>query len=717
MSSENKEEILANFQSITGIDDVGEAFSHLEETNWDLMAAIQRVIPQDDEIQPPLLTEAEPMVPFSYHASTSTTALNNFSSESSTSSTCPRWFKNTRNHSKNNTAADSAFVPVSSNSADDDLIDLASDMDLDASMSSTSSTTTKQILFNIHFDQKIFDIRLPSTATIEQLKKKVNDVTGIPICRQAIRGWPPAKLREAQIPTTKLSNLNLSPENELILIDLTEEGYMDFENNIFHNYISDEITGRLDKMFKLTIVQQPEGNRHELMFPGRTTVQEVKTNVYYVTDIPVRHQEWTGWPQSCENDSTLAQSGIQLTHNFILQNGSSKIRFNTNSATVTSTLPPRTANVMGLDTDSSTDEFEDASDFNNCEEFFTDPPPVQSASRHLISNNTDNETTGSLEFLDNYKQRFGEPHPIFFSGSLEDALKEACHKPARERKLLAIYLHHGESILTNVFCDRLMKHESILQTFAENFIVYGWDLTHESNKHLLLSSVTGCISNTASLTVRNISIDKLPSILIIGKSRLSGRTSCEVLSVIHGNVGLDDLMSRLLESVEMYNEHLQVEIAEEDARALRDQVKAEQDMAYQQTLQADIAKEEAKQQKEAAIAAERKRLASERAEEDARRESIRLVAKQSLPHEPAETEKNISKIRVRKPTGDFLERRFYINNTLEDLLNFVASHGFLIEDYKLISSWPRRDLTSVNATQTLQHLKLYPQETVILEER
>lgn len=149
------------------------------------------------------------------------------------------------------------------------------------------------------------------------------------------------------------------------------------------------------------------------------------------------------------------------------------------------------------------------------------------------------------------------------------------------------------------------------------------------------------------MTVRNISVDKLPSILVIGKSRLSGRTSCEVLSVIHGkfslfyffklrdfysncfsllgNVGLDDLLSRLLESVEMYNEHLQVEIAEEDARAARDQVKAEQDMAYQETLQADIAKEAAKRQKEAALAAERQRLESERAEEDARRESIRLV--------------------------------------------------------------------------------------------
>lgn len=75
----------------------------------------------------------------------------------------------------------------------------------------------------------------------------------------------------------------------------------------------------------------------------------------------------------------------------------------------------------------------------------------------------------------------------------------------------------------------------------------------------------------------------------------------------------------------MYNDHLKVEIAEEDARAARDQVKAEQDMAYEQTLQADIAKEAARRQKEAAIAAERQRLESEKAEEEARRESIRMV--------------------------------------------------------------------------------------------
>jgi len=75
----------------------------------------------------------------------------------------------------------------------------------------------------------------------------------------------------------------------------------------------------------------------------------------------------------------------------------------------------------------------------------------------------------------------------------------------------------------------------------------------------------------------------------------------------------------------MFEEQLQVEIRQEDERAARDQVKAEQDMAYQETLEADMAKDAAKRQKEAAQLAERKRMESERAEEDARRESIRLV--------------------------------------------------------------------------------------------
>lgn len=690
--SENKEEILANFQSISGIDDVGEAFSHLEETNWDLTAAVQRVIPQTSweqqessnvnvDIPPP--PPAAPPKMFE--------SLNNLSAAGAGTSSNPQ----------------RRSTDIASTSNDANIINLTSDIDLG---SSRRNDAQNNIIFNIHFNHEIFTIILPTSATIEQLKREIADATNVPMCRQALRGWPPEKLSDAQKPTTRLSSLGLSQENELILIDMTEDGFMDFEN--------EEVTRRFDDTFTLTIVEQPGGRQTQLKLNGRTTVQEVKQNLYYITDIAVRNQEWTGWPSGCDNYTTLAQSGIELSHNFIVENIAERQQQEQQQANNSKPATNARQNALPNDTDSSADEFEDASEFNGSEEFFTDsPPPVVPPSRHLIPNNIDNESSGSIQFLENYVQRFGEPHPAFYTGSLEDALKLACQKPARERKLLAIYLHHGESILTNVFCDHLMKHESIIQTFAQNYILYGWDLTFESNKHMFLSSITACVSNTASLTVRNIAVDKLPSILVIGKSRLSGQSSCEVLSVIHGNVGLDDLLSRLIDAAEIYTQHLQVEIREEDERAARHQVKAEQDYAYEQTLQADMAKEAAKRQKEAAIAAERQRLESEKAEEDARRESIRVVAEQSLPAEPPAEEKDVSKIRVRKPSGEFLERRFYPHNTLQDLLNFVAANGFLIDEYKLISTWPRRDLTTIDASQTLKSLKLYPQETVIVDER
>ncbi|XP_034476126.1 FAS-associated factor 1 isoform X3 [Drosophila innubila] len=575
---------------------------------------------------------------------------------------------------------------------------LTSSINLDPSRQNNNQNI---LLFNIHFNQQLYQIRMPSNATIEQLKRKIFDVTNVPQCRQALRGWPPSRASEAQLAETQLCNLGLAPENELILVDLTDDGFMDTEQ--------DESTQRLDKMFKLHIVEEPEGRRTTLNLVGRTTIEELKTKVYYITNTPVRHQEWSGWPSGCDNETNLAQSGIEQSHEFILRNIADRVQNNSN--------PITSSEVVNLDSESSADEFEDATDFNNSEYIFSDSPPVQPLNRHLITNNTNDETSGSAQFVENYKQRFGEPHPDFFVGSLENALRLACHKPAKERKLLAIYLHHGESILTNVFCDHLMKDDGIILTFRENFVLYGWDMTYESNKDMFLSSLTACINNTASLTARNIKLDKLPAIMLVGKSRMMGRQTCEVLSVIHGNIGLADLQSRLFDTTVLYEEQLQGEIREENERAARDQVKAEQDMAYEETLQADMAKEAAKRQKEAAQAAERKRIESERAEEDARRESIRLVAKQSLPQEPAEHEANISKIRVRKPTGDHLERRFYIHDTLQDLLNFVAANGFLIDEYKVFSGWPRRDLTAIEASQTLEGLKLYPQETVILEER
>lgn len=694
--SENKDEALTSFQSITGIDDVGEAFSHLEAADWNLVEALSRVIPHEDAP----LTSPHPILVPEPPARNPVESTNGFRppgyDEMPGTSNASGFFAAALQNQNQNLNLNQPHIqqrfPTSQL-----LAQLTSSINLDPASSQNNNQNV--ITFNIHFNQQLYQLRLPSEATVEQLKRKIFAETSVPVCRQAIRGWPPSKASDAQQLGTRLCNLDLSPENELILVDLTEDGFMDTEQ--------DEVTQRVDKDFTI-FIQFESDPPLTLSLPGRMTVQEVKMNVFDIKSIPVRHQEWTGWPNGCDNDTTLAQSGIGLSHRFAVRS--------TERSAPTNSNQHNAFDVVTVDSESSTDEFEDATDFNNAEYIFTDSPPAQPPNRHLIPNDTDDEISGSTQFVENYKARYGEPCPEFFVGSLENAKQLACLRSAKERKLLAIYLHHGKSILSNVFCDQLMKHESIIQTFKVKFVLYGWDMTYESNKDMFLSSLTACISSNASLTARNIKLDKLPAIMLVGKSRQLG-SNCEVLSVIHGNIGLDDLLTRLIETCEMFEEQLQVEIRQEDERAARDQVKAEQDMAYQETLQADMAKDAAKRQKEAAQLAERKRMESERAEEDARRQSIRLVAQQSLPQEPSEQETGTSKIRVRKPTGDFLERRFFINNNLQDLLNFVTANGFLIEEYKLISSWPRRDLTAIESSQTLESLKLYPQETVILEER
>lgn len=69
------------------------------------------------------------------------------------------------------------------------------------------------------------------------------------------------------------------------------------------------------------------------------------------------------------------------------------------------------------------------------------------------------------------------------------------------------------------------------------------------------------------------------------------------------------------------------------------------------------------------------------------------------------------------PNGETWQRRFTASDKLSSVLDFMTSHGYFTEEYKLLSSWPRRDLTTESIEKTLEELKLFPQETLTLEQR
>jgi hypothetical protein len=75
---------------------------------------------------------------------------------------------------------------------------------------------------------------------------------------------------------------------------------------------------------------------------------------------------------------------------------------------------------------------------------------------------TGDEFAGTCSFVDEFNKRYGPMTPLFFIGTLEDAIKEALLCPAKDRKLLGIYLHSDHTVFCNIFCAKTMCDENVV---------------------------------------------------------------------------------------------------------------------------------------------------------------------------------------------------------------------------------------------------------------
>lgn len=191
------------------------------------------------------------------------------------------------------------------------------------------------------------------------------------------------------------------------------------------------------------------------------------------------------------------------------------------------------SNTGVITVDSDDDEFEDASETFNLDDYFIDNETSKRI-EPLIPEDVEDEIVGCITFSEQFTNRYGPVHPSFYQGTLEDALKEACNKPAKDRKLLGIYLHHDSSVLSNVFCTQLLGSESVMQIIENNFVFWGWDLTFQNNRNKLQNSVNkifGPMANQNFMhSLWNIPTHKLPAIVIITKVR----SSIDIFNIVYG---------------------------------------------------------------------------------------------------------------------------------------------------------------------------------------
>ncbi|XP_074076951.1 FAS-associated factor 1-like [Macrotis lagotis] len=236
-SNMDREMILADFQACTGIENIDEAITLLEQNNWDLVAAINGVIPQENGI---LQSE--------YGGETGQGPAYGPASHSAASSSAP---------------SSSAFRPV-------------------VPSRQIVERQPRMLDFRVEYRDRNVDVVLEDSCTVGEIKQILENELQIPVSKMLLKGWKSGEVEDS----TVLKTLHLPKNNSLYVLtpDLPPPSSSQ----------AGALQESLNQNFMLIVTHREVQREYSLNFSGSSTIQEVKRNVYDLTSIPVRHQLWEG---------------------------------------------------------------------------------------------------------------------------------------------------------------------------------------------------------------------------------------------------------------------------------------------------------------------------------------------------------------------------------------------------------------------------------------
>lgn len=144
------------------------------------------------------------------------------------------------------------------------------------------------------------------------------------------------------------------------------------------------MTERLKGTYNLKVRFESDSRKEtfNLKYNGTKTILEIKSDLYSLTNVPVRHQVWSGWPPNIDDQTMIALSGIKFVQTIFLTTYFQQ-EFNYSYPEHEFTLRPSVAmnhetrdkrtntNIVQIDSDE--DEFEDASEsFNVDDDYFVE---------------------------------------------------------------------------------------------------------------------------------------------------------------------------------------------------------------------------------------------------------------------------------------------------------------------------------------------------------
>ncbi|CAF4921454.1 unnamed protein product [Rotaria sp. Silwood1] len=99
------------------------------------------------------------------------------------------------------------------------------------------------------------------------------------------------------------------------------------------------------------------------------------------------------------------------------------------------------------------------------------------------------EYENEVQSIEHFYQRFNQQYngcPVFFMGSLQEACQTAFNASTiKDRRPVLVYIHHDKSSYSDTFFSNIFCSDSIIECLLENYIVWPWDITYESNRNIL----------------------------------------------------------------------------------------------------------------------------------------------------------------------------------------------------------------------------------------
>ncbi|EDO36062.1 predicted protein, partial [Nematostella vectensis] len=541
------------------------------------------------------------------------------------------------------------------------------------------------------------------------IKRMLEMQIGIPMDQQSLLGWA----HHLQITdNTILKDLYLKEETSLVLltprVTETPKPTQPCTSSFKAESVACSSSSGPNSMDKIMLNIKCPTKEFNLPYPITRTIGEVKTDLFSLTAIPSRNQCWSGWPDNTNDESSLAAANLAFpVHNLIM---------NPKDDSSTSQDLPGSSKSSSIDVDM--DGPEDLSDDDeepyhvqdDDDEMFADVPCPRQINRMLPDDCLDT-SDNLIKFTAQFEERYGETHPHFYMGPLTEAIRDASGKSAKERRPLLLYLHHDGSILTNVFCSQLLCADTIINYISNNFVIWAWDMTLDTNKARLLDMVTQNFGSGAADTVRGFPHEQFPLLIVVMKNR----SAMEVVSVLQGMISYNLTHSILMF---LYMMIIDVHFATEDSLSKEGGECKRQILRGGEVFwELNIAPKTLKRFVGGEKCFGMHGIHGEVDVADKRR-AQRLSLVDQLPDEPGpECTEPISDLRFWLPNGERIQRRFLATSRLKAVLTFVQAKGYLEGEYKVVTNFPRRDLYTIDSSQTLQIVGLYPQEKIIVEER